>query len=209
MKKKKRMDVSQVLIFAALMVMTARYAGAFLASDLNELNGWVSAVLSATIALSGIGMGVLDVLGAAYVFDGWRQTLPRTGQRWPMRFRVLTGIVIALFVSGIVILVPFTVSRLVGHSMSSTLAGGWLWLWAVMVNLAPYLLIGGVMFSNGSSSLHKRLHESDDSESPTQVRTEKKNKVEVYRTCACGYAAPNRYSWSAHAKHCKLKGSGK
>lgn len=145
--KRRGHDYSGLLIWAALLVAAVRYAGAFVASDVGRVDGWLSDVLSAGMVVSGLGMGVLDVVGAAYVLDGWRRALPRTGQRWPVRFRVLTGFLVCLFGSGVVILVPFTVSRVLGASMDDVLVGMWLWVWAVLVNLAPYLVVGGVVFA--------------------------------------------------------------
>lgn len=213
MKGKKR-DVGSVLIYAALVVMVARYAGAFLASDLNEINGLVSDVLTGLIAVSGAGMGVLDVLGAAFVFDGWRSALPRSGARWSSRFRVLSVIVVLMFASGVVILVPFTISRVVSEPMSIVLAGGWLWLWAVAVNLAPYLLIGGVMFSQrgiiGSDERATKDVKSDADATLVRVGTHGDvPKQLVYRTCACGYVAKDRFAWSGHARGCEQARSGK
>jgi MFS family permease len=203
MKKSKQRDIGQVLIYAALIVMVARYMGAFLASDMNEVNGWVSDLLTGLIAISGAGMGVLDVLGAAFVFDGWRSALPRSGAKWSARFRVLTVIVGLMFSSGIVILVPFTMSRVLEQPMSGVLVGGWLWVWAVAVNLAPYLLIGGVMFSQNGILPKGSQKGINDAESDANT-TQKAKRTQVYRKCACGYVAENRYAWSGHARGCAL-----
>lgn len=209
MKGKKR-DLGAVLIYAALIVMVARYAGAFLASDLNQVDGWVSDVLTGLIGVSGAGMGVLDVLGAAFVFDGWRSALPRSGQKWSARFRVLTVIVGLMFASGIVILVPFTISRVVADPMSVVLSGGWLWAWAVAVNLAPYLLIGGVMFSGGNGML-KASQERGSVLNASQMQDGIEGGMDkplpvrrIYRKCECGFVAKDRYAWSAHARGCGL-----
>jgi MFS family permease len=147
---KNKHDYSALIIWAALLVTVARYVGAFLASDLGEVNGWVSEGLTILMGVSGLGMGVLDVLGLAYVFDGWRKVLPKAGDHWSSRFKVLTGFVASLFVAGVCILVPFTVSRISSQSMAEALGGKatWgVWFWSLAVNLAPYLLIGGVTFS--------------------------------------------------------------
>lgn len=146
---RKRHDYASVLIWAAVLVTVVRYAGAFIASDLGEITGWVSEALSLAMGLTGLGMGLLDVLGGAYIFDGWRRSMPRTGQKWPFRFRILTVFAIGLFAIGIWILVPFTVSRVSHSTMEQVLGNGWgLWTWSVAVNIAPYLLIGGVVTGN-------------------------------------------------------------
>jgi hypothetical protein len=146
---KKRHDYATILIWAAALVTVVRYAGAFIASDVGEVQGWVSDALSLSMGLTGLGMGVLDVLGGAYIFDGWRRVMPRAGQRWPFRFRVLTVLVFGVFGTGIYILVPFTVSRVAHQEMLHVLGEGiWLWIWSGAVNIAPYLLIGGVITGN-------------------------------------------------------------
>lgn len=146
-KPKKGTDYSQLLIWSAVLVTVARYAGAFVASDLGELSGWISEAVTIGMLLSGLGMGILDVLGGAYLFDGWRRTMPKSGDKWPFRFKVLTGFVFGLTLVGIGILIPFTVSRVSHKPMLETL-GGLVWAWSALVNVAPYLLIGGVATAN-------------------------------------------------------------
>lgn len=144
----KHRDYSQILIFSALLVTVARYIGAFVASDLGSITGQVSEGITILMGLTGVGMGILDVLGGAYIFDGWRRALPKAGHRWSFRFKVLTFFVFSLVGWGIAILVPFTVSRVTHQTMSQVLGTGWaLWGWSFAVNLAPYLLIGGVVSS--------------------------------------------------------------
>jgi len=147
MSKRKARDYSQMLLWAAAIVTVARYAGAFVASDVGELDGWVSRMITFSMILTGLGMGVLDVIGGAYIFDGWRRALPRRGAKWSNRFQLLTFFVFALIITGIGILVPFTVSRVTDQTMSQVLPLWALWVWAAAVNVAPYLLIGGVVMS--------------------------------------------------------------
>jgi len=146
-KRRKGRDYSQMLIWAAALVTVARYAGAFVASDVGELSGAVSSLITGSMVITGLGMGVLDVIGGAYIFDGWRRALPRRGAKWSSRFRLLTVFVFSLILVGIGILIPFTVSRVADQTMSQVLPGWSLWLWAAAVNVAPYLLIGGVVMS--------------------------------------------------------------
>ncbi len=144
MAAKQGQDYSKMLIWASALVGVVRYSAAFLASDMGEITGNLSTVISALLGLSGLGMGFLDTVGAAYLFDGWRRAMPKNGQSWPFRFKVLTVFIAAIFVTGLGILVPFTVSR-VGHAtMASTLGPTGIWFWGLAVNLAPILLIGGV-----------------------------------------------------------------
>ncbi len=61
-----------------------------------------------------------------------------------MKFKILTFCVFSLIVSGMIILVPFTMSRLANESVLDALGGkfsNWAWIWAGMVNFIPYILI--------------------------------------------------------------------
>lgn len=142
---KSRHDYSTLLLWSALLVTVTRYVGAFIASDVGQLTGWVSEMLTVLMAISGVGMGILDVLGVAYVFDGWRRALPGAGKSWPFRFRILSIFVLLMFVCGTSILVPFTVSRILHRSLAEVLGEGALWAWAIAVNVSPYLLVGGIV----------------------------------------------------------------
>jgi hypothetical protein len=149
MTKQKGNDYSTLLIWSAAVVTVVRYAAAFIASDLGEITGKLSEVITILIGFSGLGMGILDVIGGTYLFDGWRRTMPATGKSWGFRFKVLTIFIFALIISGVMILVPFTVSRVTHESMSSVLGDNdRLWWWALLVNLTPYLLVGGVAIGN-------------------------------------------------------------
>lgn len=146
--KQKQRNYNDLLIWAAALVTVVRYAAAFIASDMPMITGVLSLVITIALGLSGLGMGVLDVIGGAVLFQGWRKVMPRNGQGWPMRFKVLTGFVLGLIVNGIVIIVPFTVSRVLQSTMEHVLGDGlMLWCWAIAVNVAPYMLIGGVSTS--------------------------------------------------------------
>ena len=149
MTKNKGHDYSTILIWSAAVVTVVRYSAAFIASDMGEITGPLSAVITVLMGLSGLGMGILDVIGGTYLFDGWRRKMPANGKAWSFSFKVLTGFVFALMATGVMILVPFTVSRVTHESMAMVLnTEGKLTWWALLVNLAPYLLIGGVSVGN-------------------------------------------------------------
>lgn len=145
MKKEKGHDYSTLLIWAAAIVSVVRYAAAFIASDVGKIDGQLSEWITIALGFSGLGMGVLDTIGGTYLFDGWRRAMPRNGERWPFRFKVLTVFVFSLVLCGIIILAPFTMSRVEHVSIADVLGEGiWLGIWSVLVNAAPALLIGGV-----------------------------------------------------------------
>lgn len=147
MSKQKGIDYSNALIWAAALVSTIRYAAAFLASDVGKITGITSDVVTLLLGVSGLAMGILSTFGTAYLFDGWRKKMPAAGNKWPFKFSVLTAFVFAAFVFELAILVPFTVSRMDGLSMSDVLQGG-VWWWSISVNAMPLLLIGGVSVGN-------------------------------------------------------------
>lgn len=144
-------DWSGVLIFATVVITVVRYMGAFAIADVGQINGIWSEIMSVFLTISGLGMGILDVLGGGLLFNGWRITMPRSGQKWTPRFWVLTICVFGLILSGIVILVPFTVSRMESITIVEALGGktsALNWVWATMVVSVPYFLIAGVFVGN-------------------------------------------------------------
>lgn len=147
MKKTQGHDYSTMLIWAAGLVGMIRYAAAFLASDVGQIVGVTSQIITLMLGLSGFAMGILGTFGTIYLFDGWRKKMPASGHKWPFKFVVLTIFVMAAFLVELVILVPFTVSRMEHTTMSAVLGGG-VWWWSTAVNIMPMLLLGGVSVGN-------------------------------------------------------------
>lgn len=150
--KNKGHDYSTLLIWAAALVTVVRYAAAFVVSDSGELDPRWDGVMEIAMLFSGLGMGLLDVIGGTYLFTGWQKKMPANGQAWSFKFKVLTFFAIGLIVNGILILWPFTISRIANISMFDVLGGDkynpLLVIWSAVVNIAPYLLIGGVAVGN-------------------------------------------------------------
>jgi len=139
------------LIWATILVTVVRYSAAFMASDVGQITGRASDIITFFLTLTGLGMGLLDTLGGGLLFNGWSRVFPKSGQRWSLKFRILTFCVVSLILSGLIILVPFTVSRLAHESVLETLGGkesNWTWIWSTMVNFIPYILIIGVFAGN-------------------------------------------------------------
>lgn len=144
-------DWSDRLIWATILISVVRYAAAFAASDVGEITGIASNILTFFLSITGLGMGLLDTIGGGLLFNGWSRVFPKTGQAWSLRFKVLTICVFTLLISGLFILVPFTMSRLAHESVLDALGGKeslWAWAWSLMVNLIPYVLIAGVFTGN-------------------------------------------------------------
>lgn len=139
------------LVFATMLMMVVRYSAAFAASDMGQITGTGSDVVTFLTGLTGIGMGILDTAGGGFLFSGWSRVFPKNGQAWSMKFKVLTVCVFGLLFSGMFILVPFTMSRLSHESILGTLGGKnsfFAWTWSAMVNLIPYIIVGGVFTGN-------------------------------------------------------------
>ena len=138
------------LIWATVLISVVRYAAAFAASDVGQITGTWSNVLTFFLSLTGLGMGILDTIGGGLLFNGWSRVFPKAGSTWSLRFKVLTICVFTLLISGLFILVPFTMSRLAHESVLESLGGKsfWSWSWSLMVNLIPYVLIAGVFTGN-------------------------------------------------------------
>jgi hypothetical protein len=139
------------LIFATIIISVVRYSAAFAASDMGQITGSGSELVTFLVGLTGIGMGILDTAGGGFLFSGWSRTFPRNGSAWTLKFKVLTICVFSLITSGMIILVPFTMSRLAQESVLVTLGGKssiWAWLWSAMVNFIPYVIIAGVFTGN-------------------------------------------------------------
>jgi hypothetical protein len=136
------------VMFAAAVVMVPRYSGAFASADAAILNGWLSDTLTAGAAIAGVGMGLLDVFGTAYIADAWRRNMPPLGKRWSARFRWLTAFLVANVIEAMIILTPYTVARVYGVGITDIMPFWMVVLWCMVVVAAPFLVIGGVVFSN-------------------------------------------------------------
>lgn len=168
---------STLLIWSAALISIVRYAGAFMASDMGAISGKPSEVLTVFMGITGIGMGLLDSIGTAFLFNGWRLAMPRTGDRWKLKFKILTMFVFLLVFTGLAILTPYTVSRVAHLSVWEVLGEQGTWIWSLFVNLSPVLIIGGVM--SGNANLVTDANESRTKLSETYAEPEI-SKVKTY-----------------------------
>jgi hypothetical protein len=166
-------DWADRLIWATVLISVVRYAAAFAASDIGEITGTWSIILTFLLSITGVGMGLLDTVGGGLLFNGWSKVFPKAGTHWTLRFKVLTVCVFSLLISGLYILVPFTMSRLSHESVLTALGGMgsiWAWTWSLMVNLIPYVLIAGVFVGNKMvTSIETEETSGKTMESSTQV----------------------------------------
>jgi hypothetical protein len=172
-------DWSDRLIWATILISVVRYAAAFAASDVGEITGIWSSILTGLLSFTGIGMGILDTVGGGLLFNGWSRVLPKHGASGSARFNILSVCVFILLASGLYILVPFTMSRLSHESVLTALGGMgsfWAWIWSLMVNLIPYVLIGGVFVGNKMvSSLEEEGTSGTTSRTNTKVSQDFRN----------------------------------
>jgi hypothetical protein len=147
MSKGKGRDYSGLIIWASVLIGSVRYAAAYLSSDLGQIVGDLSTIVTWMIGVSGFATGILGTLGTAYIFDGWRQKMPAAGVKWSSKFKALTLFVFSAFLCEILILVPFTMSR-IRHVAITHVLGAGDWWWSTAVVVMPLLLIGGVSVGN-------------------------------------------------------------
>jgi hypothetical protein len=174
-------DWSERLIWATILISVVRYAAAFAASDVGMISGNWSKILTVFLAFTGVGMGILDTVGGGLLFNGWSRVFPKTGSSWSLRFKVLTVCVFTLLASGLYILVPFTMSRLSQESILTALGGMgsvWAWMWSLMVNLIPYVLIAGVFVGNKMVSSIEAEESSGNSVESSKAKVEGSGKFQ-------------------------------
>jgi hypothetical protein len=182
--KNKGTDYSKVLIWAAGLVLVVRYAAAFVASDAGELGEQWNAAMEFFMLISGIGMGLLDVVGGTYLFTGWQKKMPSNGAAWSFKFKVLSFFAIGIIVNGILILIPFTISRVAKMPMFAVLGGEvynpLLIAWATVVNIAPYLLVGGVAVGNTIVTVTQGEQTANGSPNVRQENEQETNEARTF-----------------------------
>jgi hypothetical protein len=140
-------DYGTVLILAAFMVAVPRWAGVFIASDTASIPAWVSDVLHYVNLFAGIGMGFIEVLGAAYLLDAWGKLNPKKradAKHYDHRWKVLTVFVFGLFALMPFILTPYIVARMTGVNVADALGNTIIrYLWGAAVVMSPIFIIGG------------------------------------------------------------------
>lgn len=205
-KNSKGRDYNELLIWSAALVTVVRYAAAFIASDATEIPQWLSELITVLMGISGIGMGVLDVIGGAYLFTGWQKKMPSNGQAWSFRFKVLTFFAIGLIVNGILILIPFTMSRVAGVTVHKIVGNGVLLFgWSAVVNIAPYLLIGGVAVGNQIVTIETVRTANKDANGSANVRNNSEQETNDSRTFASLNEQDKKFLIQNSSKACAVR----
>jgi len=144
-------DYGQILMWGALLVSMPRWAGAFIAADSTVIPHVVEQGLQAANVLAGIGMGFIEVLGAAYLLDAWGKMKPRkrhNSKHLDHKWVILTGFVAGLFILMPFILAPYIFVRMDGTSLAQ-LPAWFRSMWAVAVVVSPGFIVGGVAVAQG------------------------------------------------------------
>jgi hypothetical protein len=183
------MDLGRLLLWAAVIVSAPRWAGAMLAADVSHIEGWLSAFLNAANTISGLGMGVLEVIATAYLLDALRSHKPtithhrRSGDVVTANWRFY-GILI--FAAGLLamtpmVLAPYMVSRMVGMDIGGALeTRPWQYVWSIVVVIVPVFVVGGVAFAqSGLVTIGKAAGATQVAEPALQVAREAQPRGKV------------------------------
>lgn len=145
--KTKSHDYGQLLMWAAILVSAPRWAGAFIAADTHTIPPLVDAALQYVNLLSGVGMGLIEVLGTAYLLDAWGKMKRKktwNAKQVDQRWIILTVFVAGLFVLMPLILAPYMVARMNGAALADMGQDWFEYVWAVATVLSPAFIVGGV-----------------------------------------------------------------
>ncbi len=139
-------DYGGVIMWAAVLVSAPRWAGAFIAADTAAMPPLIDGLLNYANMLSGLAMGPLEVIGAAYLLDAWGRMKPRkthNAKRRDQRWLILTGFVVGLFLLMPLILAPYIVARMNQATVAAVVPTWFQYAWAVAVVLSPAFIVGG------------------------------------------------------------------
>lgn len=148
-----KVDYGKLLMWSAVVVSMPRWAGAFISADVADIPHVVNEALHYANLASGVGMGLLEVLAAAYMLEAWGQLKPRktyNAKSLDHRWVILTIFVAGLFLLMPFILAPYVVSRMTAVSIGEAITNPfWRHAWAVAVVLSPAFIVGGVAVASG------------------------------------------------------------
>jgi hypothetical protein len=141
-----RVNYGTFLMWSAVLVALPRWSGAFIAADTAVMPPAVDQALHILNLASGFGLGIIEVVGTAYLLDAWGRSRPRktwNAKSLDHRWKILTAFVVGLFLLTPLILGPYVYVRMNGSTLSS-LPDWFQGLWAIAVVLSPAFIIGGV-----------------------------------------------------------------
>lgn len=187
----KKLDYGQILMWSAVVVSAPRWAGAMLAADLSHVTGVVSSVLNIGNVISGLGMGLLEVVAIAYMLDAIRTmksgSVVKGISKPNFKFWGVLFFVVGTMIVTPIVLAPYLVSRMVAQDIGTTLSAPiWMYVWAVAVIIAPLFVVGGVAFAR-PGMIDNKVVASDAT-------------TEQYVCEECGFTASNKWALFGHMK---------
>lgn len=131
----KRLNLSSVLIIGAMAVAAARYTGLFANSE-----GWriTGPVWDWIVALSGVGMAVLEGVATWWMWNAWAETQPSRERNVLAAFMVASGAALLVMVA------PYVQASSNGLRVSQVLSTPAMWVWSTANAIAPLLVMAGV-----------------------------------------------------------------
>ena len=179
------MDLGRVLLWSAVTVEAPRWAGAMLAADLKDINSWLSTALNTGNTVSGVAMGLVNVVATAYMLDALRRERPTitvhrksgTADKLNWRFYGMLVFVVGLLVLTPFVLAPYMVSRMTGETLETVLGSmPWQYVWSTTVVLAPIFVIGGVSFAQpGLVTMRAESASEEPEEAKVSVQVSEKS----------------------------------
>lgn len=147
--------ISRWLIIGAMLVAATRYVGVFAHSE-----GWLIAgdVWQWLVALSGLGMAVLEGVAVWYCWQAW------SNAKASRERDILLLLIIAMFITLALMVAPYTYSA--SHKqLTVTALGDWLQVvWSVAVSIAPLVVMA-------ASGLAEKLRPVDAQDAQGEVDT--------------------------------------
>lgn len=131
----KSISLSSVLIVGAMVVAAPRYVGLFANSE-----GWriTGMVWDWVVALSGVGMALLEGVATWWMWNAWAETQPSKARN------ALGGFMVASGTTLLVMVAPYVAASSSGLRVSQVLGLSAMWVWSIANALAPILVMAGV-----------------------------------------------------------------
>lgn len=143
----KQSKLSMLLIIGATLVAAVRYVGLFANSEGWRIEGWL---WDWTVALSGLGMSVLEGVATWYMWQAWSRAQKNADRN------LLTGIMVASGITLLVMVSPYIQASSNKQMVSDVLQGSAMWVWSVANALALTLVMAGVGMCDKLASVDAR-----------------------------------------------------
>ena len=201
----KKLSYSQVLMISAIAVGAPRWMGAMLEVDVNNLATWIPRLLNSLNIVSGLGMGLLEVLAIGYMLDTLRGLKPfsntKKGRKMNIRFWGSLFFAVGILFLTPAILSPYLVAKMNAENIATTLALRSIqFAWSFAVVVVPIFIVGGVAFArDGIVAATLSENQRDVSDAQRKVSEIPATLSDV--SCElCDFVGKNRYALSGHMR---------